>query len=165
MLMHDIPFSTILIMICLLPSFRFWVAMLEMGPFLWMYPLVKRFSWQPQAWLGLAVNVGFSLVWFQVNAALAPKAANSDIDLSFARALNELQDDAARSPQMPMVNSLIVLGTSWCVHSSQICATSHLRLLTSQLGDGLRHGIWLPGPVRRCFIRHILYFSPFWEVR
>lgn len=90
--------------------------MLEMGPLLWAYPLIKRVSWWPQAWLGLAVNIGFSLAWFQVDAAMAPKLGQCEIvDLSLARAMEELRESIARSPQMPAVNLLMVLGTSWYV--------------------------------------------------
>ena len=136
--MQDSHFWSTVIGSGVLLTIGWWVAMLEMGPLLWTYPLIKRFSWWPQAWLGFAVNIGFSLAWFQVDAALAPKAVTGDmVDLSFARALDELRDSMARSPQMPLVNLLMVLGTSWCVRFSRICATYHLRLLTSQLDDGL----------------------------
>ncbi|KAI5119661.1 hypothetical protein M0805_007752 [Coniferiporia weirii] len=50
-------------------SLVFWTSMIEMIPLLSIYPLIKRFSYWPQAWLGIAVNIGFALSWFQLDPA------------------------------------------------------------------------------------------------
>ncbi|PAV19346.1 prenyltransferase [Pyrrhoderma noxium] len=45
----------------------FWISMIEMIPMLSIYPLVKRISYWPQAWLALSVNIGFAQSWFQID--------------------------------------------------------------------------------------------------
>ncbi|TCD67181.1 hypothetical protein EIP91_000407 [Steccherinum ochraceum] len=46
----------------------FWISMIEMVPLLAIYPLIKRVSYWPQAWLAISVNIGFAQSWFQIDA-------------------------------------------------------------------------------------------------
>ncbi|KAH8102066.1 UbiA prenyltransferase [Cristinia sonorae] len=48
-------------------SLVFWVSMVEMIPLMAIYPLIKRVSYWPQAWLAISVNVLFAQSWFQID--------------------------------------------------------------------------------------------------
>ncbi|THH07848.1 hypothetical protein EW145_g3107 [Phellinidium pouzarii] len=52
-------------------SLVFWISLIEMIPLLSIYPLIKRFSYWPQAWLGISVNLGFAQSWFQIDASIS----------------------------------------------------------------------------------------------
>jgi len=45
----------------------YYINVFQMIPMLCLYPLMKRITHWPQAWLGLAVNVGFVSSWLSVN--------------------------------------------------------------------------------------------------
>lgn len=46
--------------------YSFYVNMIQMLPMLAAYPLMKRITHWPQAWLGLAINVGFVSSWVAI---------------------------------------------------------------------------------------------------
>jgi len=41
----------------------FWVALFQLLPLFAIYPLLKRVTYWPQAWLGIAMNFGFITAW------------------------------------------------------------------------------------------------------
>ncbi|XP_006455082.1 hypothetical protein AGABI2DRAFT_226364 [Agaricus bisporus var. bisporus H97] len=46
-----------------LEGLALWVAMFQLLPLFAIYPLMKRFTYWPQAWLGFAMNFGFITTW------------------------------------------------------------------------------------------------------
>jgi len=48
----------------------FWTAMIETVPMGIVYPLVKRVSYWPQAWLGIMLHIGFAQGWYQIDSTL-----------------------------------------------------------------------------------------------
>ncbi|KAI0716361.1 UbiA prenyltransferase family-domain-containing protein [Earliella scabrosa] len=50
------------------------MAMVGVFPLHALYPLMKRWTWWPQAWLGLAFNWGIPVAWISVTGTLPPPA-------------------------------------------------------------------------------------------
>ncbi|KAJ7776146.1 UbiA prenyltransferase family-domain-containing protein [Mycena metata] len=48
----------------------FLVGLIGVFPLHALYPLMKRWTWWPQAWLGLAMNWGFPVAWISVTGTL-----------------------------------------------------------------------------------------------
>ncbi|KAJ6621038.1 UbiA prenyltransferase family-domain-containing protein [Mycena sp. CBHHK59/15] len=48
----------------------FWVAIFQLGPLFAIYPLLKRVTHWPQAWLGFAMNFGFMTAWISATKML-----------------------------------------------------------------------------------------------
>ncbi|KAG6810034.1 hypothetical protein H0H92_013624 [Tricholoma furcatifolium] len=46
------------------------VGMLALFPLMGLYPLMKRITYWPQAWLGLAINIGISMAWAITTATI-----------------------------------------------------------------------------------------------
>lgn len=44
----------------------FWVAIAQLLPFFILYPLMKRITYWPQAWLGIAMNFGIVIAWVAI---------------------------------------------------------------------------------------------------
>ncbi|KAF9477706.1 UbiA prenyltransferase [Pholiota conissans] len=49
--------------------FIFCVGLFGIFPLHGLYPLMKRFTYWPQAWLGLALNWGYILVWLKITVS------------------------------------------------------------------------------------------------
>ncbi|KAH8079058.1 UbiA prenyltransferase [Cristinia sonorae] len=45
----------------------FWVSVVDLIPLLAIYPLIKRVSYWPQAWLAISMNILFAQSWFQID--------------------------------------------------------------------------------------------------
>ncbi|THV03622.1 UbiA prenyltransferase [Dendrothele bispora CBS 962.96] len=67
--------ANILLLSLLIPSIvlmvyagplAFYVGLFGIFPLHGLYPLMKRWTWWPQAWLGLAMNWGFPVAWITV---------------------------------------------------------------------------------------------------
>ncbi|KAI0739190.1 UbiA prenyltransferase [Daedaleopsis nitida] len=50
------------------------MGLLGVFPLHALYPLMKRWTWWPQAWLGLAFNWGIPVAWISVTGAMPPPA-------------------------------------------------------------------------------------------
>ncbi|EJC99745.1 UbiA prenyltransferase [Fomitiporia mediterranea MF3/22] len=50
----------------------FVASVVQMLPLLCIYPLMKRITYWPQAWLGIAINFGFIVSWLSVKGAGSP---------------------------------------------------------------------------------------------
>ncbi|KAJ7101284.1 4-hydroxybenzoate polyprenyl transferase [Mycena belliarum] len=48
----------------------FWVALFQLIPLFAIYPLLKRITHWPQAWLGFAMNFGFITAWISVSGTV-----------------------------------------------------------------------------------------------
>ncbi|TRM67152.1 UbiA prenyltransferase family-domain-containing protein [Schizophyllum amplum] len=51
-----------------LDGMAFYVAIFQLLPMFMVYPLLKRVTYWPQAWLGLAMNFGFITAWMSTGA-------------------------------------------------------------------------------------------------
>ncbi|RDB17109.1 4-hydroxybenzoate polyprenyltransferase, mitochondrial [Hypsizygus marmoreus] len=51
-------------------NLAFWVALFQLLPLFSIYPLLKRVTHWPQAWLGFAMNFGFITGWVSVTGSL-----------------------------------------------------------------------------------------------
>jgi 4-hydroxybenzoate polyprenyltransferase len=60
-----------------LDSLAFWVAMAQLLPIFAIYPLLKRVTHWPQAWLGFAMNFGFVVAWTATTGSV-----NWDVDIT-----------------------------------------------------------------------------------
>ncbi|KAF8965820.1 UbiA prenyltransferase family-domain-containing protein [Flammula alnicola] len=55
-----------------------WVALFQLLPLFAIYPLLKRYTYWPQAWLGIAMNFGFITAWITSTGVLdTPLLASS----------------------------------------------------------------------------------------
>lgn len=48
----------------------FWFSMAQLLPIFAIYPLLKRITYWPQAWLGFAMNVGFVVAWTAITGSI-----------------------------------------------------------------------------------------------
>ncbi|KAJ7726984.1 UbiA prenyltransferase family-domain-containing protein [Mycena olivaceomarginata] len=53
----------------------FFYGLIGVFPLHALYPLMKRWTWWPQAWLGLAMNWGFPVGWISVTGTLDKKTS------------------------------------------------------------------------------------------
>ncbi|OCB85131.1 UbiA prenyltransferase [Sanghuangporus baumii] len=51
----------------------FWAAMVQLFPLSCLYPLLKRVTYWPQAWLGVAINFGFLVSWLDCKQGIPPE--------------------------------------------------------------------------------------------
>ncbi|EKM60304.1 uncharacterized protein PHACADRAFT_167688 [Phanerochaete carnosa HHB-10118-sp] len=58
-------------------SYAAFIGIFGVFPFHTLYPMMKRWTWWPQAWLGVAMNWGFLVAWLSVN----PHYTEADIRL------------------------------------------------------------------------------------
>ncbi|KAG6910305.1 hypothetical protein DXG01_011702 [Tephrocybe rancida] len=50
------------------------VGLLALFPLTGAYPLMKRITYWPQAWLGLAINIGISMAWATTTSSIPPNS-------------------------------------------------------------------------------------------
>ncbi|KAG6888540.1 hypothetical protein C0995_007552, partial [Termitomyces sp. Mi166 len=46
------------------------IGLLALLPLMGIYPLMKRITYWPQAWLGIAINIGVSMAWATTTASV-----------------------------------------------------------------------------------------------
>ncbi|KAL5492822.1 hypothetical protein ACEPAI_4270 [Sanghuangporus weigelae] len=60
-----------------------WLAILQMGPMLSIYPLMKRVTYWPQAWLGIAINFGYLVSWYAIGETTSDWSSDSTLIMLF----------------------------------------------------------------------------------
>ncbi|KAG6908376.1 hypothetical protein DXG01_004874 [Tephrocybe rancida] len=110
-----------------------WVALFQLLPLFAIYPLLKRFTHWPQAWLGFAMNFGFITAWVSVTGHLyAPLLCAAltgcwcwTMLYDTIYACQDMKDDVKMG-----VRSTAILFGSWIRPLLIICALGFIAMLS-----------------------------------
>ncbi|KAF9462241.1 UbiA prenyltransferase family-domain-containing protein [Collybia nuda] len=109
-----------------------WVALFQLLPLFAIYPLLKRITYWPQAWLGFAMNFGFITAWVAVTGSLDTPLLSAAMagcwcwtmlyDTIYA--CQDIKDDVKMG-----VNSTAILWGSWIRPLLVLCAITFVAML------------------------------------